>query len=137
MSEPPRLGGVLETCLYHEPGEREAVERFYGEVLGLKRVAGWPDGSAFRVGTGVLLLFDRAKLAERSGPIAAHGTQGPGHACLITGGEGDYESWKQRLRAADVEITHEHDWGEGRRSIYFADPAGNLLEIANADLWPR
>ena len=36
-----------------------------------------------------------------------------------------------------VEITHEHDWDGGLRSLYFTDPAGNLLEIADGDLWPR
>ena len=49
---------------------------------------------------------------------------------------GDYEAW--RLRVAErVEIFHEHEWSDGHRSFYFRDPAGNLLEIANADLWPR
>ena len=45
--------------------------------------------------------------------------------------------WRERLGAAGVEITHEHDWEGGRRSLYFHDPAGNLLEIADGDLWPR
>jgi catechol 2,3-dioxygenase-like lactoylglutathione lyase family enzyme len=35
-----------------------------------------------------------------------------------------------------VEIEHEHDWSDDRRSFYFRDPAGNLLEVANADIWP-
>lgn len=133
---PPPLEAVLETCLYHRSGEREAVERFYGEVLGLPRVASWPDGCAFRLGPGVILLFDRERLTERGGPVAEHGSRGPGHACLRTVPEA-LAGWKQRLRSAGVEITHEHEWDEGRRSIYFADPAGNLLEIAGGDLWPR
>ncbi|MFL5871621.1 MAG: VOC family protein [Solirubrobacterales bacterium] len=131
----PRFEGVLETALYHEPGEREAVERFYGELLGLPLVARWPDGLAFRVGPGVMLLFDRAGLAERQGPIADHGTTGPGHACLIATGE-RYEEARERLAGRGVEITHEHEWDAGRRSFYFHDPAGNLIEIADGDLWP-
>ena len=86
----------------------------------------------------MLLLFDREALAAREGPIAAHGTVGPGHACLLVVGS-------RRLRApgaatcasAGVEITHEHEWDGGRRSFYFHDPAGNLLEIADGDLWPE
>ena len=105
-------------------------------MLGLPLVARWPDGLAFRVGGGVLLLFDRELLAERSGPISAHGSHGPGHACLLAGGAGRYEAWRRRLEAEGVEITHEHAWGDERRSFYFADPAGNLLEIADGDLWP-
>ena len=90
---------------------------------------------AFRVGAGVLLLFDRQRLAGREGPIAAHGTVGPGHACLVVD-SGGYEGWRERLDGAGVEVTHEHEWKGGRRSLYFHDPAGNLLEIADGDLWP-
>ncbi len=131
----PGLIGVLETVLYHETAEREAVERFYGDVLGLPAVAGWEDGIAFRIGGGVLLLFDRGQLALRPGPIADHGTSGTGHACLQARGLDDLERWRALLEAAGVEILHDHDWG-GRRSLYFKDPAANLLEIADGDLWP-
>jgi catechol 2,3-dioxygenase-like lactoylglutathione lyase family enzyme len=131
----PRVEGTLETSLYHEPQEREAVERFYAEALRLSLVARWDDGLAFRVGPGVILLFDRAGLAERSGPIADHGTTGPGHACLRAA-PGDYERWREQLVEAEVEIVHDHEWSEGKRSFYFRDPAGNLLEVADADLWP-
>ncbi len=133
---PDRLIGVLEPALYHDRGAREVVERFYGEVLGLDAVARWPDGVAFRVGAGVLLLFDREALARRPGPIADHGTTGPGHACLQAAGDA-YEGWRERLGAAGVAIVHEQGWSGGGRSLYFTDPAENLLEIADRDLWPR
>jgi catechol 2,3-dioxygenase-like lactoylglutathione lyase family enzyme len=131
----PGLVGVLETALYHETAERDAIERFYGDVLGLPAVAGWDDGVAFRVGGGVLLLFDREQLALRAGPIADHATHGAGHACLLARGSDDLERWRELLEAAGVEILYDHDWGE-RRSFYFKDPAANLLEIADGDLWP-
>jgi catechol 2,3-dioxygenase-like lactoylglutathione lyase family enzyme len=111
------------------------MERFYGDVLGLPRVAGWPDGIAYRVGPGVLLVFDRARLAARPGVIAQHGASGPGHVCLRASG-GAYERWREHLEAAGVEILHDHDWGGGR-SFYFRDPAGNLLEIVDCDFWPQ
>lgn len=126
--------GVLETVLYHDSADREAVECFYREVLGLRVVAGWDDGLALRIGGGVLLLFDRARLAQRAGPIADHGTSGAGHVCLQARA-GDYDDWRQRLDAAGIPIVHDQDWAGGR-SFYFADPAGNLLEIADGDLWP-
>ena len=132
---PSPLEGILETSLYHEAGEGPEVERFYSEVLGLALVSSWPGGMAFRAGAGVLLLFDRAALAERDGPIAAHGATGPGHVCMVAGA-GAYDAWKQGLAAVGVEVTHEHSWAGGRRSFYFNDPAGNLLEIADGDLWP-
>jgi catechol 2,3-dioxygenase-like lactoylglutathione lyase family enzyme len=134
--EPPGFDSVLETALYHSPGERAEMERFYEQTLGLRRVSSWPDGIAYRIGGGVLLLFDREGLSRREGPIAAHGSVGPGHACLVVSANA-YEPWKRRLADRGVEITHEHEWDGGRRSFYFQDPAGNLLEIADGDLWPR
>jgi catechol 2,3-dioxygenase-like lactoylglutathione lyase family enzyme len=134
-NQPAGFDRVLETALYHDPSEREDVERFYSEVLALPVVSRWPDGLAFRVGPGVLLLFDRDGLSEREGPIAAHGSSGPGHACLIAAGP-EYEASRQRLVDEGVTITHEHEWDAGRRSFYFHDPAGNLLEVADGDLWP-
>jgi catechol 2,3-dioxygenase-like lactoylglutathione lyase family enzyme len=128
--------GILETALYHDSSERSEVERFYSETLELRQVSAWPDGIAFRVGDGVLLLFDRDGLVEREGPIADHRSVGPGHACLVATGS-EYDGWKRRLGERGVEITHVHEWKGGRRSFYFKDPAGNLLEIADGDLWPR
>jgi catechol 2,3-dioxygenase-like lactoylglutathione lyase family enzyme len=88
------------------------------------------------VGDGVLLLFEREGLAERDSPIAAHGTVGPGHACLVVDGAEPYAEWRELVAAAGIKITHEHEWGDRYRSFYFTDPAGNLLEIADGDLWP-
>lgn len=135
MADEGKLAGVLETCLYCAGAEREEAERFYAEVLGLRRVAGWGDGTAFRIGPGMVLLFDRERLVDRDEAIAAHGTSGPGHACF-TAPPGEYETWKARVAAAGAEITHEESWPSGRRSFYFSDPAGNLLEISEGDLWP-
>lgn len=129
------LDGVLESALYYPHSERDAVLRFYEETLALPRVAGWEDGTALRIGAGVLLLFDRDLLAEREGPIADHGTSGPGHVCFRAE-EGRYEELREGISAAGLEITHEHEWSGGARSFYFCDPVGNLLEVAERDLWP-
>jgi catechol 2,3-dioxygenase-like lactoylglutathione lyase family enzyme len=129
------LSGVLETALTYDDGDREAVLRFYRETLGLAEVAGWRDGSAFRLGAGVLLLFDRERLAQNDSPVARHGTRGVGHVCFIAA-PGRYDEMRERLAATGVEIEHDHEWGEERLSFYFRDPAGNLLEVANGDIWP-
>ena len=131
---PSSLGGILETVLYCAPAERERTERFYTEVLGLDAVSSWDDGTSFRVGSGVLLIFDLDKLAERDDPIAAHGSSGPGHACLVAG-EGEYEAWKETLGSHGVEVVHEHEWRNGLRSFYFRDPAGNSVELAPPTIW--
>jgi catechol 2,3-dioxygenase-like lactoylglutathione lyase family enzyme len=132
---PPTLEAVLETALYYRSSQHEQMTRFYTEVLGLRSVAGWNDGTAYRVGPGVLLLFDLEKLAQREEPISAHGAVGPGHACLVVSGD-RYQEWKDRI-AAETTIDDEITWDSGFRSFYFRDPAGNLLEIADGDLWPR
>ena len=138
MSDPlAPFGGVLETSLYHDAADGPRVERFYLEGLSLPLVSRWPGGLAFRVGPGVLLLFERETTASREGPIAAHGSAGPGHACLLAGGADDYERWRDRVGGSGIEITHEQEWEGGRRSFYFHDPAGNLLEIADGDIWPQ
>lgn len=136
-SEPdPRLLGVLETVIYHEPDQSEPMLHLYRDVLGLAVVAGWEDGTALRCGGGVVLIFDRAKLAERDEPIADHVTSGSTHVAFLASPQ-QYDAWRERLRAAGVEITHEHEWPEGRRSLYFRDPAANLIEIAGGDIWPN
>lgn len=135
MSAAPKLERVLETTLYCDADEREGTERFYAETLGLRCIAGWASGSAFRLGAGVLLLFERQALAATDSPVAAHGSRGPGHVCFTARGEG-YERTRARLAAAGVAIDHDHEWPDGGRSFYFRDPAGNLLEVADRDIWP-
>lgn len=129
-----KLGGLLEVALYHDAADEQAMAEMYGGALGLERVAAWPDGAAYRLGEAVVLLFVRERLADREGPIADHGSAGPGHVCF-TAPSGTYEAWLRHV-ASVAEITHEHEWKDGRKSFYFRDPAGNLLEVADGDLWP-
>jgi catechol 2,3-dioxygenase-like lactoylglutathione lyase family enzyme len=125
-----QLTAVLETVLYHASGEEDALARFYGEVLGLPRIGG---GLTFRVGAGVLLLFNRERSSVQSTP-PPHGASGPIHTCFVAD---DYDGLKQRVADAEVPILEERSWDNGVRSFYFHDPAGNVLEIADGDLWPR
>jgi catechol 2,3-dioxygenase-like lactoylglutathione lyase family enzyme len=129
---PVRLTGVLETVLYYEGGQADELERFYGEVLGLRRVAG---GLNFRLGAGVLLLFDAAESSVQETP-PPHGAHGPVHTCFLAPAEA-YEGWKEYLAEHGVATIEERTWASGVRSFYFRDPAGNVLEIAEGDLWPQ
>ena len=130
----PRLEGVLETCLYHDAAERERTEAFYAEVLGLAETARWPDGVAFRLGAGVVLLFDRDKLAAGDGPLKDHGTAGPGHACFVVDASAPTRrGGSASPRPGSRSRTSRN--GPAGGSFYFKDPAGNLLEIADGDLW--
>jgi catechol 2,3-dioxygenase-like lactoylglutathione lyase family enzyme len=124
------LEAVLETVLYYEAEVEEEVERFYRDVLGLRRVSRFGDGMVFRLGAGLLLLFDAAKTAVRPDERARHGASGSVHTCFLAPA-GEYDRWK-----GELDVLEEVTWPGGIRSFYFRDPAGNLLEIAERDLWP-
>lgn len=133
MTAPPRFSGVLETVVYASDLER--VEPFYTETLGMRVVGKEPGRSLFlRAGGSVFLVFD-PEATERSEGLPPHGARGPGHVCFLVDA-GDYDRWKEHVAARGVEIVQEAEWTNGR-SFYFRDPAGNLLEIADADIWPR
>lgn len=127
------LKGVLETVLYYSSGQEEDLARFYGEALGLRAVG--REGLTFRVGSALLLLFDRDRSAVQTAP-PPHGARGSIHICFVAA-DTDYESWKSRLIDDGVQIVDEIEWTNGVKSFYFRDPAGNLLEIADGDLWPE
>ena len=128
-----RLERILETVLYYAPGQEEELARFYGEVLGLRAVG--RGGLTFRVGEGLLLLFDAGLSSAQSQP-PPHGARGPIHTCFVAGTD-EYEGWKQRVTDETGPILDEIEWDNGVRSFYFHDPAGNVLEIADGDLWPE
>lgn len=133
----PPLEGVLETVLYFE--DQDQAERFYTDVLGMRLIGREPGYSLFfRAGESVFLMFNATTTARGEG-LPAHGATGPGHVCFVVD-PASYEQWKRHLEDHDVEILQEVSWpgAEGRNlsSFYFRDPDGNLLEIADGDLWP-
>ncbi len=129
-----QLAGVLETVLYCTTENEEQTRRFYREVLGLQPVR---EGSvSHRLATGVFLLFNADESAVQDSPPAHGAPNARVHTCFLAA-PGEYEDWKERLGGHGVEITEEIEWDSGPRSFYFEDPAGNVLEIAEADMWPR
>jgi catechol 2,3-dioxygenase-like lactoylglutathione lyase family enzyme len=127
------LEGVLETVLYCDSSNEEEVRRFYVEVMGL-RPMDFPFG--YRVGDHghVFLIFNRDVTEHQDNP-PPHGAHGKGHSCF-TASPDTYESWKTHLDEHGIAWDREITWGNGMRSFYFEDPAGNVLEIAEGDFWP-
>lgn len=133
----PALNAILEASLYVD--DLDAAEGFYGEILGLEciqRVA--KRHVFFRCGASVLLLFNAEETGKPPGnprlPVPPHGAVGPGHVCFSQPKE-ELLLMRARLLAAGIAIEAEFDWPSGARSIYFRDPAGNSLEIAEPHLW--
>lgn len=128
---------ILETALYTR--DLAAARAFYGEVLGLPVIA---EVSArhvfFRVGAGVLLVFDPEATEVPSHnpalPVPVHGARGPGHVCFAAS-RAEIAGWRERLVAAGIAVEAEFDLPNGARSLYVRDPAGNSVEFAEPGLW--
>ncbi|MBI1385448.1 MAG: glyoxalase/bleomycin resistance/extradiol dioxygenase family protein [Rhizobiales bacterium] len=128
---------LLEAALYAD--DLDAAERFYAGVLGLEVVVRSSGRHVFfRLEGAMLLVFDPAGSAAVPGdarlPVPPHGANGPGHVCLAASAA-EIEGWRHKLTAAGVAIEADFDWPGGGRSIYFRDPAGNSIEIAEPRIW--
>ena len=134
-SPPP--ADILEAALY--AGDLDAAEGFYGALLGLEKLVRAGNRHVFyRVGGTILLIFNPAATVEGSSnpklPVPPHGAHGPGHLCFSATAD-ELDQWRHRLQAAGHPIEADFQWPNGARSIYFRDPAGNSIEIAEPRLW--
>jgi catechol 2,3-dioxygenase-like lactoylglutathione lyase family enzyme len=128
-----QVGDVLETCLY--VSDLATARAFYTRVLGLRLVEEQPDRHLFfRCGRGMLLLFLPEASGQTDGLFPAHGARGPGHVAFAASAS-ELEAWRDHLAHHGVAIEKDFAWPHGGRSLYFRDPAGNSLEIANPEIW--
>src|SRR4249919_2589186 len=119
------LGQLSAAALY--TSDLEAAERFYHGVLGLELVSRMEGrGLAFRCGATVLLVFDPARTRVPDAGVPPHGATGEGHIAFRID-ESELESWRNRLKESEVTIEAEVEWPTGGRSLYFRDPAGNVV----------
>ncbi|OED47691.1 VOC family protein [Leisingera sp. S232] len=137
LPKAPAPQAILEAALYVD--DLDAAEDFYGGVLGLECIQKVANRHVFfRCGPAVVLLFNATETVNPPGnprlPVPPHGAQGAGHICFAQPRDALLEM-RDRLRAAGVEIEAEFDWPHGPRSVYFRDPAGNSVEIAEPHLW--
>lgn len=129
---------VLETVIYAV--DLGAAERFYADVLGLVPFSKLEGRQLFyRLGDQVLLVFN-PEATERPPapgalPVPPHGSRGAGHVCFKATGR-ELERWREHLEAKGVAIDSDFVWpASGGRSIYFRDPAGNSIELAEPRIW--
>lgn len=122
---------TLETCLYVDDLDR--AETFYSEVLGLTLYAKAAGRHLFyRLEGGMLLLFNPAASAL-PGDVPSHAGKPGGHACLSIPRE-ETDAWQARLEGHGLKVTR-YAWGNHGESLYFEDPAGNVLELAPGSIW--
>lgn len=129
---------ILESALYVT--DLVAAETFYREIIGLTLITRAEGRHVFfRCGDGVLLLFNaeatrQQPLPGARYPIPGHGTVGQGHLCFAATAD-EIVAWKARLIEAGIEIEADFEWPSEGRSIYFRDPSGNSIEIADPRIW--
>ena len=142
MTTPPPLLGTLETALYAE--DLDAACDFWTRLIGLELITRVPGRHAFfRTAhtpyPQVLLVFDpnataAAPAPDAKLPVPPHGATGPGHACLAVAPE-TLDLWRAHLEGCGIGIEADFHWPQGGRSIYFRDPAGNSIELADPAIW--
>ena len=129
---PARPRRALETSLYADA--RAAAEQFYGDVLGLDvmlRTEG--NHITFRCGPGVVHVFDPAASRDRTS-LPAHGAEGPVHVAFGVPTD-QLAAWRRHFNRHDVAVEDTTQWGDGQRSLYVRDPAGNSVELVSNTLW--
>lgn len=129
----PPVVRILESVLYAE--DLMAAKAFYSDLLGLEVILFDPERDLFlRCEGSVLILFKASRTVIHDGKVPAHGTTEAGHLAFAASRE-EIDNWSAKLESAGVAIIETIDWENGARSIYFNDPAGNVLEFATPSLW--
>lgn len=117
---------IKETCLYVK--NLEEAKKFYEEVLQLPLISYLPGKHIFfRAGQSVLLIFNPDDSQNKTSP-PAHYANGKQHFAFEVS-EKDYPKAKEEIISKGIKITDEVTWKSGKKSFYFNDPAGNVLEI--------
>lgn len=132
-----KINKVVETCIYSS--DLDSMKKFYAGILGLPLVQEEKGKLVFlQAGKSMLLIFNPARTSTDNDKLPTHGAQSP-PACIHLAmeiEEHDYQRWKELLTKNKITIEKEVDWKGMSRSLYFRDPAGNLVELITPGEWP-
>jgi catechol 2,3-dioxygenase-like lactoylglutathione lyase family enzyme len=125
---------IKETCLY--VNNLELARKFYCDVLELEVISYVKEKHIFfKAGTSVLLCFNPEDSKNKTSPPAHYGGGKQHFAFEVS--ESDYTSSKAWILSKGIKITDEVTWASGKKSFYFEDPEGNVLEIVpDKGIWP-
>ena len=98
-----------------------ALLRFYDEVLGMRRVASRTTALPTASARQSYCSSTGTSSPSATRPVADHGAEGHGHVCLVAE-PGAYEAVRERLTGRGAEITHDHEWSEGRPLLLLQGP---------------
>lgn len=118
-------------------GDARRAAQFYGEVLGLRKLAGevdefGPDSTPLWFGSSAGTAAPILKVVEQAdAPRGRYGTGGVHHFALSVPTYEVLLMWKRRLADLGVPVTGPMPRGYFT-SLYFRDPDGQVVEIATA-----
>jgi catechol 2,3-dioxygenase-like lactoylglutathione lyase family enzyme len=156
-SETMKINKVVETCIYSS--DLESMKKFYVDIIGLSIIEEEKDKLIFlRAGKTMLLIFDPAKTSINNDKLPTHGAITPPSSIHLAMEieHKEYQPWKDFLIKNGIEIEKEVRWSNSSsgnsnnndrndddnnnnnnaKSLYFRDPAGNLLELITPGAWP-
>ena len=131
-----KIGKIVETSIYST--NLEDMKDFYVNKLGLEFVSEQKNRHVFlKTDNNMLLIFNHEiTITENE---TSHGASTPPSVIHIAFeiDSGEYDTAKKMLIESNIQIEKEIEWGNriGSKSIYFRDPAGNLVEFITKNYW--
>ena len=128
---------IVETSIY--TSDLEKMKEFYVDKLGLEYISEQRHRHVFvKTDKNMLLIFNHAVTTTEK--QTNHGAPTPPsmvHIAFEIEAE-EYEEAKELLVEKNIQVEKEIVWENDikSRSIYFRDPAGNLVEFITRNYWP-
>jgi catechol-2,3-dioxygenase len=132
-----KINKVIETCIYSS--DLESMRKFYVEIVGLSVIQEETDKLIFlKAGKSMLLIFDPLRTNVHNEGLPTHGAMTPPSSIhfAMEIEEQEYQPCKENLGRNGIAIQKEVNWDGKIKSLYFRDPAGNLVELITSGGWP-
>lgn len=132
-----KINKVVETCIYSF--DLDSMKNFYAGIVGMPVVQEEEGKLIFlKAGKSMLLIFNSRRTSVNNDMLPTHGAATPPSSIhfAMEIEEADYERWKELLAKNNIALEKEVSWKDKARSLYFRDPAGNLVELITPGEWP-